>query len=96
MHLLGLIDRFDGNDTELARLLAVDRTTVWRLKNGKIRKLDKYVDALSAVVGSSESVTIEMAIGDLALWARRSPDVRTVLMSLHEMLRNSATGENLS
>lgn len=91
--LLGLIDRFDGNDAELARLFGVSRTTVWRLKKGKIRKVSRYVDALSAVVGTSESTMADVAIEELASWARRSGEVRAILISLHRMLRISATAD---
>jgi len=91
LHFLSLIDRFEGDDTELAALLGVSRTTVWRLKSGKIFKISKYISALEMQMDGTAADTLDRVIEDLANWSRHSAEVRALLTSLHTVLHEPAT-----
>ena len=91
LHFLSLIDRFQGSDTDLAALLGVSRTTVWRLKSGKISKLNKYIVVLEDQIGGAKADSLNRVLEDLATWSRHSAEVRAVLTSLHNVLHEPAT-----
>jgi len=88
--LLSLIDLSGLSDTELEILFGVRQSTVWRLKNGKIRKIDRYVDTLIALPQFSGPVTEERVISDLLTFSQHSNGVRDILHSLHELMRERA------
>lgn len=90
LYFLSLIDRFVGNDAELAAALGVSRTTVWRLKAGKISKLGKYIAALEMRMDGAKVDSLDRVIEDLATWSRHSAEVRAVLTSLHSVLHKPA------
>lgn len=91
LRLLSLINRFEGGEAELAVVLGVSRTTVWRLKSGKISKINKYLDVLEKRIEDVKSDSLDRVLEDLITWSRHSVEVRAVLTSLHAALHNPAT-----
>ena len=91
LRLLSLINRFEGGDAELAAALGVNRTTVWRLRSGKIFKINKYIMTLEDRLGEPRIDPITRIIEDLTTWSHHSADVRALLTSLHNVLHDSAT-----
>ncbi len=91
LKLLSLIHRFEGNDRDLEQVLDVSRATVWRIKNGKISKINKYIEILEGVLGDSHSSPIDCVFEDLKLWSSSSKELREILISLHTVLQESAT-----
>ena len=91
LHFLSLVARFEGSDAELAAALGVSRTTVWRLKAGKISKLGKYILVMEKRVDGAQAGSLDRVLEDLATWSRHSAEVRAVLTSLHTVLHEPAT-----
>jgi len=83
--------RFDGDDGQLRHVLGISRSTLWRLKKGKIDKLDKYINILEKNTDQVGSELIETIIDDLKLWSNDSKELREILTSLHSVLQESAT-----
>jgi transcriptional regulator with XRE-family HTH domain len=79
-----------NDDARLAAVLGISRSTVWRLKNGKIHKLDRYIEALDQHFGAAQVQSLEGVLDDLRLWSKDSPELRRVLISLHKIVQESA------
>jgi len=88
---MSLAHRFRGSDAELAAVLSISRSMLWRLKNKKIQKLDRYIRALEVHLGAGEPEPLDRILDDLRLWSSESAEVRDVLHSLHKVLRDPAT-----
>lgn len=91
LRFLSLADRLGGGNAELAAALGIDRTMAWRLRSGKVTKLQKYITILEKCVDRAEGDPLDRVFDDLITWSRQSPDVRAVVTSLHSMLQNNAT-----
>lgn len=88
---MSLAHRFRGSDAELAATLKISRSMLWRLKNQKVQKLDRYIRTLEIHLGATEPEPLDRILDDLGLWSRESAQVRDVLLSLHKILRDPAT-----
>lgn len=91
LHFLSLVNRLGGGNAELAAALGVDRTMAWRLRSGKVAKVQKYITILEKCVDGAEGDPLDRVFDDLITWSRQSPSVRSVVISLHSMLQNNAT-----
>ncbi len=91
LHFLSLVERFGGSEGQLATALGVSRTTVWRLKSGKISKISRYISILEKQMDSAKVDPLDRVLEDLVAWSRHSSEVRAVLTSLHSVLHKSAT-----
>ncbi|MBL4767787.1 MAG: hypothetical protein JKY94_08750 [Rhodobacteraceae bacterium] len=83
--------RFDGDDRQLERALGVSRSTVWRLRNGKISKLGKYIIVLEDIVDQRFPKPMDAILDDLRLWSNDSKELQEILTSLHKVLQETAT-----
>jgi hypothetical protein len=90
-HVLTLLKRLALNDREVGELIGVHQTTIWRLRHRKIRKLDKYIDLLEALPGSSTPIEGSLDIDRLAALAEESPALRSLLVSLTRFMQEDAS-----
>lgn len=92
IRLDALIERSGLNDRELAELCGVSQPTAWRLRNGKIAKVRKYVAVLDGHLGRSPagSMSDDEMMTDLAIYARQVPALREALASLHQLIQKNA------
>jgi predicted XRE-type DNA-binding protein len=88
--LRGLIDQSGMTDRELERLFGVAQSTVWRLKHGKIQKIQWYIAKLEAAMGVRDRATDEQVVSELDALSRHSPEMRRILRSLHALMQESA------
>ncbi len=88
--LLGLLDRSGLDDRSLERLLGVHQTTLWRLRNGKIAKVSRYIETLRrhVVVPSRDADTA--LVENLVAVSGRSPALRAMLLALQSFMQEPA------
>jgi len=88
--LISLLHRSGLSDRELEEVFGVHQSTVWRLKNGKIDKVQPYIEELEKHLGTGPDGTIEALLDDLLLWSTDSPELCQMLASLHRLMQDSA------
>lgn len=88
--LLDLIDRSGLDDRSLERLLGVHQTTLWRLRNGRIAKVRRYIEALRAHVVVPPGDTDTALIANLVAVSGRSPALRAMLVALQSFMQEPA------
>jgi hypothetical protein len=88
--LLSLIERSGLSDDQLEGLFGVHQTTVWRLRHGRIAKIGKYVEALEAHFADAGEQSDRRMLEDLLALSHHSAEVRTILESLHSLMRETA------
>jgi predicted XRE-type DNA-binding protein len=93
VQLDALIDRTGMNDRELGALLDVAQSTAWRLRNGKIHKVDDYVQALREHLGNAHDARpvddIDL-VNDLVALSTRVPAVKDALLALRRIMHGLA------
>jgi transcriptional regulator with XRE-family HTH domain len=89
--LKDLLRRLGDSDREVALRLGVNPSTVWRLRNGKIYKINRYIRLASLAVGEALPQVGDRALVDLMVQAEASPRLRALLLSLRDVLQESAT-----
>lgn len=82
-----LIEESGLNDRELAERLNVNQSTAWRLRKGKIAKVNKYVSSLEKLASISRPPD---DLDQLTEIARRSPALRGLLISLLHFMQESS------
>lgn len=87
---MSLVHRFGGDDTQLAAILDISRSMVWRLKHAKIQKMWRYIHALERHIGVAQAESVDGVLDDLKLWSTESPELREMLISLHKIVQESA------
>lgn len=88
-----LIAQVDVSDRELGQILGVNQSTAWRLRNGRIKKIEPYLLLLRAHLGASEHYEGDddtSLIADLVALSSRVPALRNALLALREIMRNNA------
>jgi hypothetical protein len=85
-----LLDRHGGSDRDIAAILNVDPSTVWRLRHKKIAKVSKYIQALSDKIGAPVLGVDRTALEDLVELAEQSPALRALLLALRNFLQEDA------
>jgi hypothetical protein len=85
-----LLNRHGGSDRDIAAILDVDPSTVWRLRHKKIVKVSRYIQALSDKVGVPVLGVDRAALEDLVELAEQSPALRALLLALHNFLQEYA------
>jgi hypothetical protein len=88
--LLSLMDRSGLDERGLAIVLGVHQTTVWRLRGGKIAKVDKYIDRLRSHLGETGAPGDAELVAGLVALSRHSPGLRELLRALHRFMQESA------
>lgn len=90
-HLNDLLIRTGLNDRQASEILGVSQPTVWRLRNGRIRKVEKHLVALERHLGiGTETISDAEMIADLVGYSHRLPAFRAALISLHRLMRERA------
>lgn len=92
VQLDALIARAQVNDRELGEILGVGQSTAWRLRNGRIRKVEAYVLRLRAHLGAlerPESDDDASLIADLVALASRVPALRDALLALRNIMHKT-------
>lgn len=86
-----LLLRTGLNDRQIGDILGVAQSTVWRMRHGKISKLEKYITKLEERLGTGgPHVTDAEMIADLVGYSRQVPALRETLVSLHALMRQNA------
>lgn len=88
--LMSLIHRSELSDRQLEELFEVHQTTVWRLKHGRIAKIEPYIAKLEAHLGGAAGLTTTDIVGDLAMWSEQSDELRKLLRALHAVMHDRA------
>lgn len=83
------IERSGMTEAELAGVLEVSQSTVSRLKNGKIRKIERYQAKLDKRLGRAKSEPGD-DLADLIELAKSSPALREALLAIQRLMRESA------
>lgn len=89
VQLDALIAQAQVNDRQLGEILGVSQSTGWRLRNGRIRKIEAYVLRLRAHLGAperSDSDDDASLIADLVALASRLPPLRDALLALQSIM----------
>jgi hypothetical protein len=86
-----LLLRTGLNDREIGDVLGFSQSTVWRMRNGKISKLDKHIMALEAHLGiSGQGASDAEMIADLVGYSRQVPALRETLIALYALMQKNA------
>lgn len=86
-----LLKRVGLNDRAVGAKIGAHQTTIWRLRNRKIQKLDKYIAALETLCGAAVAPKDGFDVERLAALANESPALRALLVSLTEFMQEDAT-----
>ena len=87
---LSLIEELELSDAELEALFQVHQSTVWRLKNGRIHKLDRYLAILGECLNDQSKPREQRLLDDLIALSHHSPEVKKILESLHSLMHERA------
>lgn len=89
---MSLVHRLGDDDAKLAAVLDISRSMIWRLKNAKIQKIERYIQALERYFGAVQAPeqSLDRVLDDLRLWSKDSPELRRMLISLHKIVQESA------
>jgi predicted transcriptional regulator len=105
MHRLGVVNplekaRFDFlvqqaalGDRDLAVALGVSQPTAWRLRHGKISRINVYITRLEHHLGISVGtgpLQDKDLVEALVMMASYSPALRNALRALHDIMRSCA------
>jgi predicted transcriptional regulator len=74
-------------DGEIKRLLGVSQSNASRLRNGKIKKVSKYIDALERSGSVAASRDFEACMADLARLSESDSALMALLQNLHRLMR---------
>lgn len=85
-----LLARVKESDAELGRALGVNQSTVWRLRHGRIGKIDKYIPRLEAHLGLQEGATAPDRLDAILTLAEQSPALADVLVALGRFMQERA------
>lgn len=88
--LLSYMQRTGLDDGELAALLEVDRSTLWRLRNAKIQKKTKHLARLEKYLRGKEDVAADDPAQYLSAIAKTSTGLRSVLKALQKLMQENA------
>jgi predicted XRE-type DNA-binding protein len=93
IQLDSLIAQAGLNDRELGEVLGVNQSTAWRLRNGRIRRIEGHVHRLRAYVTAraqeAENGDASL-IPDLVALAARVPALKDALIALRSIMHNYA------
>jgi transcriptional regulator with XRE-family HTH domain len=89
VRFLALAQRSGLSDADLAKVLKVNQSTVWRLKNDRIAKNEKHIALLERHIQQSPS-TEDDELDDLIAMAKLSPRLRTALLALRRLMHEDA------
>ena len=82
-----LLRRSGLNDREIAERIGVNQSTVWRLRNGKISNVSRYLDRLESL---SHGGISESGLQELVELSKHSAGLRSVLESLLRFMQEDA------
>ncbi|HYC97029.1 helix-turn-helix domain-containing protein [Brevundimonas sp.] len=74
-----LLEKSGLNDRQISEHLGTNQSTVWRLRHGKISKIDKYIEPLECLI---PGYVAQGNLAELSDLAEQSPAFRAVLESL--------------
>lgn len=83
------IERSGMTEAKLAEVLEVSQPTVSRLKNGKIRKIERYQAKLDKHLGKAGTAS-GTDFADLIELAKSSPALREALMAIQRLMQENA------
>lgn len=86
-----LLKRVGLNDREIGERIGVNQSTIWRLRHRYIKKVDRYLEALSRVVGDPQPDGTELDLERLVALAEQSPGLKAVLLSLKQFMQEDAS-----
>lgn len=78
------------NDRQVGERIGVHQATVWRLRNRKIQKVDKYIERLRGLVSVDAGEVSGFDVERLAALARESPALKSLLISLTQFMQEDA------
>ena len=78
-----LLEKCGLNDREIGQQIGADQSTVWRLRNGKISKVGRYIEPLERLVPARKT---QGDLAELADLAKQSPALKAVLESLLQFM----------
>lgn len=89
-----ILSRSGLSEVRLADLLGVHQSTVSRLKNCKIKKIERYWVAFKMSDVPTDGIDEQFAerMADLERAARHSPTLRVLLQKLHEIMQERKDG----
>jgi len=88
-----LVEQSKLTDGDLATALGVNQSTVSRLRNGGIAKIDRHIDKLEQHLRIGVNVGVvsdERLVEELVSLSRRLPHLRDALMGMYALMRLSA------
>jgi len=94
VQLDALIAQAQVNDRELGEILGVNQSTAWRLRNGRIRKIERYLHGLGEYLGVPNNFASSDddagLIADLVVLSSRTPALKDALLALRKLMHNTA------
>ena len=85
-----MLQRQGGNDRQIAELLGINPSTVWRLRNRRIFKVSKYLRLMSEKLEAPSPEGERAELQDLLTLADQSPALKAVLIALRDFLQEDA------
>lgn len=90
IQLNALIARTGLNDRELGALLGVAQSTTWRLRNGRIRRIEPYIQRLREHLGDAADafpIDDQNLVTELVALSSQLPELRETLLALYKFMR---------
>jgi transcriptional regulator with XRE-family HTH domain len=86
-----LIERSGLNDRELGDLIGSAQSTIWRLRNGRIAKVNKYIVKIEGALHLPAVAASASGVEELVELSRQSPALRSLLEGVLQLMQEDAS-----